>query len=249
MLCFRCTGNTWPSVFWIVISYAFHRCGICIICINEIDRSDSFYIFTGILIVLDDVVFINTFDVTDHTADTCSVCCAYRSLKGVVLNILDTVVPALYHTGLRTKDTTYIVISCDRSVGIAVLNRYTWCVRRRRFTPPCSAVSAAGNTTCVISACSYGSVELTVFQCIGSHRLTFVSADTAYVFCSVDICVTYAVLDSSVEVTTKGTDIGLCFVISDHNTFFYSTVGDGDLVLSGCISSDKSGFQSLCSCF
>ena len=230
------------TFFCIIICYAFYRCGILTVCINIPDKSNTIYAVTDIFVILDNIILIKSVNIANDATNIAPICCRYSSLKSVILNITDSIIPALYHTRFSSQDAAYIVASCYCSAGIAALNSHTRSIRRSFHTiSVTSAVSASGNTACIIPTCCYCSIKFTVCQFIISHSLTLVSTDTAYKICTVNICIAYAVLYVSVEGTAKRTDIFLLPVISDDYPFFYSRIGNCNLILSGCISSDKSG--------
>ena len=146
-------------------------------------------------------------DITYDTAYISTICCCYSSCKLVVLDVSLTVWPALYDTRLCSKDTTYIILTGNSSGCITVLDSYCRCIRCTVQTKIGSAITAAGNTACIVSACLNSSVEDTVLKAVRSHSLALITADTTYIIHTVNGCMAYAVQHISVVLTAKGTNV------------------------------------------
>ena len=96
---------------------------------------------------------------------------------------------------------------------------------------------------------SYCTIEFRSDDFTGSHSIITGSNDTTYIICSINICITHTVLDSSLHAPCDGTNLALFFVISNDNSLFNSTVCNGcykcsrttGITIYSLIGSQKSG--------
>ena len=72
----------------------------------------------------------------------------------------------------------------------------------------------------MLSGSSYCSIEFRSDDFTGSHGIITGSNDTTYIIRSINICITHAVLYSSLHTPCDGTDLTLFFVIPNDNTLF-----------------------------
>ena len=225
-----------------------------IVSVNILNFSDAFYI----VLLLKEIIrnhskLIHGIHISCYSADITSIWSRDSSCKQIVLNISDSIFPALHNSRLSSQNTSYIIAPCNRACRDAILDHCTWRIRCSTKTNSSSTVAAACNTAHIISCRFYAAAKLTVQDIISAagtflsrHSLAFTSDNASDKVLAFYCSITFAVNNVSVKVSSKGPDIIFISVISNGYALFNCAVCNTDYISAAGKTADKAGFQSAC---